>query len=208
MSRYVKSLDSNHMVSVGDEGFLNGGGEHWAYKANDGVDNAALTALPAIDYGTFHLYVDQWGGTPEWGEQWIVDHLELHRALGKPSVLEEFGLRVTRQHDTLGRIVSGLPERERAYTRWNDLMLRGGGNGSLSWILSGIDNDEPRYPDYDHYAFYRDDETGALLGDYARRFKTAPACASALPGDGTSSPFVRVRKPKEIVAVGWVDGPA
>jgi mannan endo-1,4-beta-mannosidase len=205
MSRYIKSLDPNHMVSVGDEGFLNGGGEHWAYKANDGVDHAAITALPAIDYGTFHMYVDQWGGTPEWGEKWIVDHLKVARSLGKPTVLEEFGLRVTRKNDKLGPIVSGWPERERAYTRWNEIMLRRGGNGSLSWMLSGIDNDLPRYPDYDHYGYYKDDETGILLGDYAKRFKTAPACESALPGDGTKSPFVRVRKPKEQVAVGWLE---
>src|SRR5690606_21062703 len=72
MSAYIKSIDPNHMVAVGDEGFLDAGGSHWTYRATDGVDHRALTALPAIDFGTFHLYPDHWGGTIEWGEQWIV----------------------------------------------------------------------------------------------------------------------------------------
>jgi len=206
MSRFIKSLDPNHMVSVGDEGFLNGGGDHWAYKANDGVDHAAITGLPGIDYGTFHMYVDQWGAKPEWGEKWIVDHIRVARELNKPTVLEEFGLRVTRENDKLGPIISGWPERRRAYTRWNELMLRRGGNGSLSWMLSGIDEDKPLYPDYDHYGYYKHDETGALLGAYAKKFKSeAPACRAATPGTGSKSPFVRVRKARENVAFGWVE---
>ena len=71
MSHYIKSLDSNHLVSVGDEGFLDGGGDHWAYKANDGVDHAALTALPNIDFGTFHLYPEDWTTPEGFGEQAI-----------------------------------------------------------------------------------------------------------------------------------------
>jgi mannan endo-1,4-beta-mannosidase len=204
MSRFIKSIDPNHMVSVGDEGFLNGGGDHWAYKANDGVDHAAITALPAIDYGTFHMYVDQWGIKPAWGEKWIVDHIRIARELGKPTVLEEFGLQVKRRDDKLGPIIQGWPERKRAYMRWNELVLRRGGNGSLSWMLSGIDEDKPLYPDYDHYGYYKHDETGALLGRYAKRFKEeAPACQAAGPSTGPKSPFVRVRKAPEAVAYGW-----
>jgi hypothetical protein len=85
-------------------------------------------------------------------------------------------------------------------------MLRRGGNGSLSWMLSGIDDDKPRYPDYDHYGYYKDDETGALLASFARRFRDeAPACRAAGPGSGTKSPFVRVRKAPENVAFGWAE---
>ena len=207
MASYVKSLDSNHLVSVGDEGFLNGGGDHWAYRANDGVDHRALTALPAIDFGTFHLYPDHWGTSLEWGDQWIVDHLRVARELDKPTVLEEYGVQVGRANDKLGPIVSGLPERERAYRSWNEAMLRGGGNGALPWMLSGIDAGEgrPRYPDYDGFGFYQDDETGALLGRYAREFVSAPACSGDARGPaGARSPFVRTRRAPESVALGWV----
>ena len=204
MSAFIKSLDANHMVSVGDEGFLNGGGAHWTYEANDGVDNEALTALAGIDYNTFHMYIDQWGVTPAWGEQWIVDHIAMARRVVKPTVLEEFGLKVQRDGGNLGQIIKGWPERRRAYRRWSELMLRRGGNGTLGWMISGIDDDKPRYPDYDGYGFYKDDETGALLKEYAGRFNTsAPACESALPGSGASSRFVRVRKQATEVAFGW-----
>jgi mannan endo-1,4-beta-mannosidase len=208
MSTFIKSLDSNHMVSVGDEGFLNGGGDHWAYKANDGVDNKALTALPGIDFGTFHLYPEDWGAKVEWGEQWIIDHLRVGREVGKPMVLEEYGVKVTRANGNLGEIVKGWPERERAYRRWNEIMLRRGGNGFMPWILSGIDEGpgRPLYPDYDHYAFYRDDATGRLIGEYSKKFLTAPACTSQPAGSsGPPSKFVRARKPLEKLALGWLE---
>ncbi|HEY6079493.1 MAG TPA: hypothetical protein VIW29_11850, partial [Polyangiaceae bacterium] len=56
-----------------------------------------------------------------------------------------------------------------------------------------------RYPDFDGFSFQRDDETGRLLGGYAARFATAPAC-QAQPqqaGQAASQPsaFVRVRRP-------------
>jgi mannan endo-1,4-beta-mannosidase len=214
MSRYIKSLDPNHLVSVGDEGFLDGGGAHWAYKANDGVDHRALSALGDIDFGTFHLYPEDWGTTEEWGEQWIIDHLKVARDVGKPTVLEEYGMKVGRSDDNLGTVLKGWPAREHAYRRWNELMLQGGAGGAggaLAWMLAGNDephdgHSNPRYPDYDHYAFYQDDETGRLLGDYAKRFIDASACAAEPRTSATApSPFVRVRKAPEPVADGWID---
>jgi len=208
MSSYIKSLDSNHLVSVGDEGFLDNGGEHWTYRASDGVDHAALTALPAVDFGTFHLYPEDWGTKEGFSEQWISDHLQLARELGKPTVLEEYGVKVKRDRNKLGNVRHGWEQRREAYQRWNELMLQGGGNGALSWMLAGIDDDQRRYPDYDRFAFYRDDATGRLLSDYAKRFVTAPACQVQSWGKSSESAFVRVRRPAERVAMGWVSADA
>ena len=196
MSSYIKSLDANHLVSVGDEGFLDGHSstEHWAYRANDGVDHEALTALPNIDFGTFHLYPDDWQTPSGFGERWIVDHARIARRLGKPTLLEEYGVKVARSDGTRGEIVQGLPERLAQYRSWNESLLHQTG-ASLSWMLAGNDSGQARYPDYDGFAFYRDDVTGKLLGQYARRFVDAPACRSE-PGTGARppSPFVRVRR--------------
>ena len=72
MSEYVKSIDSNHMLAVGDEGFYNYGyndfpeGDHkYVYHGSSGMDFLQLTALPDIDFGTLHVYCDQWGLTRE-----------------------------------------------------------------------------------------------------------------------------------------------
>jgi mannan endo-1,4-beta-mannosidase len=207
MAAFVKTLDPNHLVSVGDEGFLNGG-EHAAYQVKDGVDHRALTALSSVDFGTFHLYPEDWGTSVEWGDEWIGDHLDVARELGKPELLEEYGVKVERTGGTTGEVSRGEPQREGAYRRWNEVLLRRGASGALAWMLAG--NDEPnagkpvpRYPDYDHYAFYRDDATGRLLGEYARRFVSAPACQNqrAVP---EASPFVRVRRTATSGAFGWI----
>ena len=60
-SEYIKSLDSNHMVTIGDEGFgpLTGGDGSYPYTTSAGgytwADNMNITTL---DFATFHLYPD------------------------------------------------------------------------------------------------------------------------------------------------------
>jgi mannan endo-1,4-beta-mannosidase len=208
MTKYIKAQDPNHLVSIGDEGFLNGGGEHWAYKANDGVDHEALTALPGVDFGTFHSYPEDWGATLAWGDRWIVDHARVARRLGKPTVLEEYGVKVRR--DDQANIVKGLDVRLTTYERWNDLTLKGGGNATMVWMLGGIDTLNPApngmYHDYDGYTVFKGDASAELLARMATKFlEQAPACREAAPATAAPSAFVRVRKPRgaEPVAFGW-----
>jgi hypothetical protein len=87
-------------------------------------------------------------------------------------------------------------------------MLKKGGAASMVWILSGIDSAGGLYKDYDHYTTYRGDETANLLAAYASQFRNdAPACrVAARAPSGSTSPYVRVRKQREQVAVvssGW-----
>ena len=57
ISAHIKSLDSNHLVTLGDEGFMNGGGDgSYPYTTAEGVDFVANLKIPDLDYGTFHLY--------------------------------------------------------------------------------------------------------------------------------------------------------
>ena len=192
MSSYLKSLDPRHLVAVGDEGFLQGGSDHWTYHANNGVDHRALTALPDIDYGTFHLYPETWGTGFGWAERWIDDHLRVARALGKPTVLEEYGLKVER--DETGRISAGLDARLAAYQAWNERTFSHGGNAAMFWLLVGHDGHGLAYPDYDHFSVYPGDASSQWLSRFAQRFTvTAPACKPATDSGARSpSPFVRV----------------
>lgn len=196
MSSYLKTLDPNHLVAVGDEGFLDGPSEHWTYHAQNGVDHRALTALPSIDYGTFHMYPEQWGTGIGWPERWIDDHVAFARALGKPTVLEEYGMRVTR--DALGRITGGLAARLDNYGAWNERLLAHGGNASMFWLLVGRDSQRGGvYPDYDRYSVYRGDPSSRLLTSFATRFaEEAPACQppSSAPIADAKSAFVTVRR--------------
>lgn len=203
MSAHLKALDPNHMVAVGDEGFLNGGGEHWAYQAKDGVDHEALTKIHSIDFGTFHMYPEDWGAGLDWGKKWILDHLELAHRLGKPTVLEEYGVKL--QRDRRGNVLGGLETRLQHYRLWNELLLLHGGSASMVWVLSGIEG-AGLVRDYDGYSIYRGDPVATLLKAYAHRFRSeARACQRAdRRSFGERSPFARVRKsPSDQALFGW-----
>ena len=168
MSSFIKSLDSNHMVSVGDEGFLNRGGgsdgSDWPYNATDGVDHERLTSVPSIDFGTYHSYPDGgWGrpNPPQWGTKWITDHLAAARTIGKPTIIEEFGLR-------------DLANRDSTYTAWTNEVIDGGGAGFMFWILTGIQDDGQLYPDFDGFGVVTPGSTATLLTNAATRISGSP----------------------------------
>jgi len=92
LGQFIKSLDSNHMLTVGSEG-------SW------GGDFKATHASPTIDYTTCHIWVEPWGkynATDSSASQlqtatdFAVNYLNTHNtdsaSLGKPLVMEEFGL--------------------------------------------------------------------------------------------------------------------
>ena len=94
-AKYIKSLDSSHMVTTGDEGFglSTGDDGSYPYTFAEGADFAANCAVADIDFCTYHLYPDSWGTSPvqSWGSSWIENHAKACTAAGKPCVAEEFG---------------------------------------------------------------------------------------------------------------------
>lgn len=69
MSSYLKSIDSNHLVTVGEEGFWGYYDENINYNPENTVSPwAALTGnnftaqhnFDAIDYTSIHYWPDQW----------------------------------------------------------------------------------------------------------------------------------------------------
>jgi mannan endo-1,4-beta-mannosidase len=100
VSAYVRSLDSRHLIAIGDVGFFAGKADAamgYPYSASNEPDFAKTILLPNIDYGTYHAYPhDFQNGTlppTEWGKRFIQDHIAEAKTAGKPAVLEEFGAR-------------------------------------------------------------------------------------------------------------------
>ncbi|KAK2078443.1 hypothetical protein QBZ16_003283 [Prototheca wickerhamii] len=101
MSSYIKSLDKNHLVSTGQEGFqINGdccNGHTWMNNGLIGTDWITTNTLTStIDFATIHLYPSSWGFTTTdytWlGPNWIVSRAVSALAKNKPILLEEYGL--------------------------------------------------------------------------------------------------------------------
>src|SRR5450756_1765633 len=160
MSTYIKSIDDNHLVGTGDEGFLcDQPAGHWTRNCADGVDAARFAALPTIDYLSYHLYPDHWGTDAAWGTQWIELHNALARQIHKPAVLGEFGWQ-------------GKADRNVVYNDWLSTFIRTGGTGALYWLLSDIRGDGTLYPDYDGFTVYCPSPVCTLISNASETIRT------------------------------------
>lgn len=125
MAPYIKTIDSHHLVSVGDEGFFCVPGAPPADYIEDcstGVDNLAFAGAAGVDLLGFHLYPELSGQTVAWAETYITQHLSDAMAMGKPAYMGEYGL-------------LGGNTRNAVYRDWTDLILNNGGSGALFWDL-------------------------------------------------------------------------
>ncbi len=151
MSSYIKDIDSNHLVAVGDEGFLNRDlSPDWTYDGSQGADFEAFLGVPAVDFGTFHLYPDGWGKDRNFGSYWIDDHLSAGSRANKPVVLTEYGWQ-------------DQATRNDVYQGWLDKIYNQGGAGDLVWMLADQQDDGTLYPDFDRYTVYRSTMPASIL---------------------------------------------
>jgi len=164
ISAFIKSLDPNHLVAIGDEGFINDPIPHnydYQYQgAGIGIDFAANLAISTLDFGTFHMYPDSWGESGNdiaWGQQWITDHAALMTSANKPAILEEFGLTYTGT------------QRANDYTTWYNTVISTGLTGDLLWQAGSVFNGT-QTPN-DGYAIYPTDPVYALLKQHAAALK-------------------------------------
>ncbi|KAK2017234.1 fungal cellulose binding domain-containing protein [Colletotrichum eremochloae] len=90
-SEYVKSLDPNHLVTLGDEGMGLPGDTTYPYQYGEGTDWPALLNITTLDFGTFHFYPNSWGVGYTAGNKWVTDHAKACVAANKPCFFEEYG---------------------------------------------------------------------------------------------------------------------
>ncbi len=171
VSRHIKRSAPKQLVALGDEGMgLDPSkSDDYPYSAYEGNRWKALTALPAIDYGTVHLYPQGWGRSTgagidpvAWGSGWIRDHVAAGRALGKPVVLEEFGLLIDP--------ANGVPDaaaRDVDYDTWLTAVETSRGAAFQFWILTALTDEGVLYGDYDGYRVVYPSSTAALMTRHA-----------------------------------------
>jgi uncharacterized protein (UPF0248 family) len=130
IAQFIKSIDSNHMVSTGEEGFDEGTPAEYSVsqysntyvlRAQEGTSYIMNTSIPEIDFGSFHWYPGDWGfGTSvsqdllNAQDAWIRDHKTIANNLGKPVILGEYGFagwgdaRVETIYDDIYRIAETI----------------------------------------------------------------------------------------------------
>lgn len=143
-TRFIKSLDSNHLVSTGSEGAMG--------TLRDLALYQEAHSLGEVDYLTFHLWPKNWNWfdvtRPEAtfaealikSKSYLLEHLQVARALGKPIVLEEFGIErdaadyrqvsTTIHRDRFFKVIFGFLE--------NQIRLSAPISGSNFWAWGGF----------------------------------------------------------------------
>ncbi|KAH7000011.1 fungal cellulose binding domain-containing protein [Ilyonectria destructans] len=92
ISQYIKALDPNHLVTLGDEGFGLPGDGSYPYTYYEGVDWEKALTIDTLDFATFHLYPTSWSVSTDWGNGWIKAHAALCAKAGIPCFFEEYGM--------------------------------------------------------------------------------------------------------------------
>ncbi|XP_022949987.1 mannan endo-1,4-beta-mannosidase 7-like [Cucurbita moschata] len=102
MASFVKSIDRNHLLEAGLEGFYGHSSPQRMSvnpgSSNIGTDFIANNRVPGIDFATLHSYPDQWLSSSNEQYQlsflnnWISAHIQdAENILHKPILLAEFG---------------------------------------------------------------------------------------------------------------------
>ncbi|EIW75756.1 hypothetical protein CONPUDRAFT_180574 [Coniophora puteana RWD-64-598 SS2] len=126
ISSYIKTVDSNHLVGLGDEGWFNWANStsDWTSNGSNGIDFDANLAISSIDFGTFHLYPGTWQESSpsydQWGQTWIQNHRNSQVTANKPVLLEEFGVTVSQ-------------DQTQTYNDWYSTAINGGLSGVIIW---------------------------------------------------------------------------
>ncbi|XP_030549421.1 mannan endo-1,4-beta-mannosidase 2-like [Rhodamnia argentea] len=152
MSAYVKSIDKNHLLTVGLEGFYGpkspkkstvNPGEFFSLLGSDFIRNSEI---PTVDFASAHIYPDHWFKNQDFEEElkyvalWTRSHIDDgDRILRKPIMFTEFG------YSTLNKDFDPS-KRDRFFKTIFDVIYKsakkqGAGAGSFVWqfLVGGME---------------------------------------------------------------------
>jgi len=184
MAGYIKSIDINHLVGDGGEGFDDNAASYpglsntYAVRGDESCSFNRLAREPLIDLLSYHLYPSSWGlNDTSDVEIWIRSHEQLARAAGKVAYLGEFGKRPGADPPNCDAAPGRAFDSTRAgiYDRWLKWMVEDYCSaGQLLWQLA-----YDARPDCDGYAVYlpRDAQTDLTLWRYAASAAAPPLAA-------------------------------
>jgi len=132
MAAHFKSIDGNHLLSTGLEGFYDReDATRYPYDGSTGTDYLRNHRIDDIDVCTFHLYPKAWNMADEEIVTWIEDHVrEAHDRLGKPVYCGEMGMPIENESE------STVQQRTEYYREWYDTLERTEANGALAWLVT------------------------------------------------------------------------
>eukprot|EP01025_Chloroclados_australasicus_P066294 TRINITY_DN90_c2_g1_i2.p1 TRINITY_DN90_c2_g1~~TRINITY_DN90_c2_g1_i2.p1 ORF type:complete len:855 (-),score=84.66 TRINITY_DN90_c2_g1_i2:386-2809(-) len=142
MAAFIKSVDPNHMITVGEEGFYKPGCEQqynpgeWA--EGSGQDSLQDHASEHIDYIATHIWPDNWGRTDmEFLQAWLQAKVLDAETLQKPVVIEEFGKGTESMEDAVEIATVRNPVFAEVYQSIEDSITNDGYlRGGLFWTFN------------------------------------------------------------------------
>ncbi|MDM5177312.1 cellulase family glycosylhydrolase [Massilia sp. DJPM01] len=193
-AQHIHELDRNHLVSSGSEGL--------AGSAQDAKLFMASHSSKHIDYLTYHLWPKNWGwfDSKKPAESWdgaiaksrdyLNTHIDMAKTIGKPIVLEEFGLdrdgasfdikAGTKIRDRFYGEIFSLIQRRAAsgdpIAGWNFWAWGGAGRAANAdyWWKQGNDfmGDPPQEEQGLYSVFDSDASSLALIKDHAGKLRS------------------------------------
>jgi mannan endo-1,4-beta-mannosidase len=162
MSAYVKSIDKNHLVTTGCEGFYADKDESdWKFNGAMGSDFIRNHSIETVDIASFHLWPSsvKYVMSEDDVRKWIEVHADDAKKINKPVILGEFGEYCEGREDTL--------RRDRLFKLVLDLAEKNKIAGSNFWTLM--------HDDYRRH----DDGCGVFYPEHKRTIEIIKSAASS-----------------------------
>eukprot|EP01023_Acetabularia_acetabulum_P065544 TRINITY_DN869_c0_g2_i1.p1 TRINITY_DN869_c0_g2~~TRINITY_DN869_c0_g2_i1.p1 ORF type:complete len:449 (-),score=72.10 TRINITY_DN869_c0_g2_i1:2142-3404(-) len=200
MSAFLKSVDSNHMITIGEEGFFgwgsgkeganpdawNGDFGGWAMKSGQNFYNNH--AGNNIDFAGIHIWVDNWGiyhDSYTFFKKWIEEHVGDAKAMNKPLLIEEFGKMAFSENEISS---SRDPYFDLAYqTTISSIQNEGVIRGVMWWEWEGDNNANLEEYDVKTYHSTWNTQIKPKSAQIAELVDSLPPVEKCVPGELMSS---------------------